>query len=194
MNARRRKTLFIREADTLRALRAPIRQELVDALGRRGDCSVKELADDLGRPAAALYYHIHELEAVGIIVESGKKPAGKRTESAYSLTADRIMLDRDARSTEFLTALNDLHRSALRKAERDLERAIGDAAGSAKQRDKAASLLRLSARLRPGKAAQARRMMLELVQFMSDNNDPGAGDTYSLTLAFARLPERTAND
>ncbi len=73
--AKKKRTLVIRDAAVLRALRTPLRQEILSALDRPGGASVRELATTLGRKPASLYYHVHDLVRVGL-VEGGRYAAG----------------------------------------------------------------------------------------------------------------------
>ena len=71
--ARRKRKLVIKSAPQLRALRTPLRQQMVRALLEFGECPVRELADELGREPAALYYHVHALVEAGIATETGQR-------------------------------------------------------------------------------------------------------------------------
>jgi DNA-binding transcriptional ArsR family regulator len=182
-----KKTLLISSAKQLRALRTPLRQEIARALVRRGPCTVRELADALGREPAALYYHVHALVDAGIATEKGKRDEGARPEIVYSLAAERIMIDRRETSKSFLSALGDLQRATLRTAERELACSL-EARGRT-DGDDGTSLLRLSSRLRPRDAARVGKMLHEVVEFLSEKDDPEEGEPYSLTAAFTRLVE-----
>lgn len=183
--ARRKRDLVIRDAGQLRALRTPLRQEMVQTFSRLGACTVRELADELGREPATLYYHVHALVDSGIVRETGKREAGTRPESVYSLVAERILIDRKETSRPFLSALADLQRATLRTAERELVAALE--ARDPKGSDDSPTLLRIASRLKPQDAARATKMLHELVEFLAENDDPEVGDTYSLTAAFTRL-------
>ena len=183
--ARKRKTLHIRSAKQVRALRTPLRQEIVHALTKLGASTVRELADELGHEPPALYYHVHALEEAGIAVEIDKRRGGSRPEAVYELVAERIMIDRSESSGPFLAALADLQRATLRTAEKELEAALK--ARDRKDAGEAPALLRLASRLKPHDAARAMKMLHELVEFLARSDDPDAGDTYSLTAAFTRL-------
>ena len=183
--ARRKKTLIIRSARQVRALRTPLRQEIVQALTKLGACTVRELADELGHEPAALYYHVHALEEAGIAVETDKRRGGGRPEGVYELVAERILIDRKETSGPFLSALSDLQRATLRTAEKELEAALK--AREPKDASDASTLLRLASHLKPQDAARARKMIHELVEFLAKKDNAGAGDTYSLTAAFTRL-------
>jgi DNA-binding transcriptional ArsR family regulator len=188
MAAQKRRTLVIRDPETVRALRTPLRREILETLIRLGGCSVKDLASETGRTPAALYYHIHELTGAGLIQESGKRRVGRRLESVYQPAATKIVLDRASRNRPFIRALADLQRSTLRAAERELCRALESGAGAAAD---AASLMRATARLKPRAARQARKKLVELARFLAENDDPRAPCTYALTAALARLEPRS---
>ncbi len=183
--ARRKRNLVIRDAGQLRALRTPLRQEMVRTFSRLGACTVRELADELRREPATLYYHVHALVDSGIVRETGKRKAGTRPESVYSLVAERILIDRKETSGPFLSALSDLQRATLRTAEKELEVALK--ARDPKKAGDAPTLLRIASRLKPQDAARATKMLHELVEFLAENDDSETGDTYSLTAAFTRL-------
>ncbi len=185
--ARRKKTLLIKSAEQVRALRTPLRQEIVQALTRLGACTVRELANELGHEPAALYYHVHALEEAGIAVETDKRRGGGRPESIYRLVAERIMIDRSETSGPFLSALAELQRATLRTAERELTRAV-EARGDGPAADTASPmLLRISSRLRPRDAARAAKLVRELAEFLAENDDSDAESSYALTVAFVRL-------
>ena len=59
----------ISDVRQIRALASGTRQEIVDALESAGPCSVRELADLIGRPADALYYHLKVLRRVGLVID-----------------------------------------------------------------------------------------------------------------------------
>ncbi len=185
--ARRKKMLLIKSAKQVRALRTPLRQEIVQALTRLGACTVRELANELGHEPAALYYHVHALEEAGIAVETDKRRGGGRPESIYKLVAEKIVIDRSETSGPFLSALAELQRTTLRTAERELTRAV-EASGDGPAAETASPmLLRISSRLRPRDAARAAKLVRELAEFLAENDDSDAENSYALTVAFVRL-------
>jgi DNA-binding transcriptional ArsR family regulator len=54
----------------IRALASAVRQDIVDALESNGPCTVRELANLLGRRPDALYYHVRVLREVGLLSQS----------------------------------------------------------------------------------------------------------------------------
>lgn len=182
---RKQRELVISEAGQLRALRTPVRQEIVRSFMKLGACTVGELAEDLGREAAALYYHVHALVRARVVVETGQREGDGRPESTYALAAERILVDRNETSPSFLAALTELNRATLRTAERELEASV---AARERRDDDATMLLRLGAGLKPRDAARAAKMLREVVEFMSEHDDPDAEDSFTLTSAFVRAP------
>jgi DNA-binding transcriptional ArsR family regulator len=191
MVTRRKRTLVIRDAEKLRTLRTPLRREILEALIHLGRSSVKELASELGRAPAALYYHVHELARAGLIREVESRSVGKRLESVYGPAAPRIVIDRTVRKPAFIEALADLQRSTLRTAERELTRALGSSKTGDRSAADSTSLIRSTARLRPKAAVRARKMLRELARFMAENDDPDAPDTYAVTAALVPLGRRS---
>ncbi|MFH1502764.1 MAG: helix-turn-helix domain-containing protein [Candidatus Eisenbacteria bacterium] len=181
------RTLVIKDARTVRALRTPVRQEILGAFERLGAGSVKDVAAELGRAPASLYYHIHELEEVGLIEELGRRDAGRRTEAVYGPTAERIVLDRGETSKAFVEAVADLNRAALRTAERELAAALAPARTRKVPPAESVSLLRLTSRLKPADAARARKMLQDVAEFMAERDDAGVTEAFSLTAALVRL-------
>jgi DNA-binding Lrp family transcriptional regulator len=168
----------------VQALRTPLRREILETFIHLGRSSVKDLAAEMGRAPAALYYHVRELARVGLIRESGKRPAGSRLESVYEPVARRVVIDRTVRTPAFVEALAGLQRSTLRTAERELARALeGEQAAGIDP----ASLIRLKARLKPRAAAQAGKKLRELAEFLAENDDPRAGESYALTAALVHV-------
>jgi len=178
-------TLVVRDPAVVRAMRTPLRQELLAALERLGTASVKEIAVETGRAPASLYYHVYELARAGLIREAGRRPAGRRPESVYELTAARIVIDRRERSAAFIEAVADLKRATLRTAERELLAALKRPSGGAGP-GAPALLLRLTARLTPGDARKADIMLRQLAAFLEKTGNPKGRDTYAFTGAFVR--------
>jgi DNA-binding transcriptional ArsR family regulator len=82
----------IRNRKQMRALAASTRQEIVDMLPRMGTVSVAELARALGRPADSLYYHLHVLTNVGLVLSAGSRTRNGRSEALYRAVARELRL------------------------------------------------------------------------------------------------------
>ncbi len=186
MPPRKPKILLIREPRQVRALRTPLRQELLQELSLLRSASVKELASALGKPAASLYYHVHELEKAGLIRGKASRRSGTKQETVYETTAERIRIDRTKRTKAFVEALGDLHRTALNQASREVASALARGSGDAS--DDSLMLVRLSARLSQQDVRKARRMLNELAAFIGERDSSGNEETFSFTAAMAKLP------
>lgn len=81
------KTYRIRKPEQVEAIGSAARQEILDTVGRLGTCSIADMARALGRPADGLYFHVRILLKSGLVVESGERNAGLRTETLYSAVA-----------------------------------------------------------------------------------------------------------
>lgn len=188
------KTLAIRDASTIRALRTPLRQEILGVLERLGGASVRELAHELGRAPASLYYHVHALAEAGLIGKAGQRSSGSRTEAIYEPAADRIVIDRRGRSKEFIRALADLHSTTLRTAGREAVQSLEWQLSRGLPPDETVTLLRLSARLRPSHLRVARRKLKELAAYLAEHDDSDAEAAFAFTASLIRLVPREGGD
>jgi DNA-binding transcriptional ArsR family regulator len=85
-------TYTIRTPKQIAALKAPTRQEILDVLAPMGEASIAELAAALGRPADALYHHIHILQKVGLVLAVGERLSGTRHEALFRTVAPDLRI------------------------------------------------------------------------------------------------------
>jgi DNA-binding transcriptional ArsR family regulator len=115
----------IEDAKKIALLATPIRTEIVttvQALG--GAATVAELAEQLGRPADGLYYHLRVLVRGGLLEE--QLESGGRS---YRLTVplgQRLMLRYKPGTTANAKAVGRVAASMSRLAQRDFTRALAD--------------------------------------------------------------------
>lgn len=76
---------WIRKPVQVRALRSPVRQEIVDALEAGGPATMAELAHGLGRRPDALYFHVRQLLRVSLIRELTPRREGRHVASVYDV-------------------------------------------------------------------------------------------------------------
>ncbi|HEX8876483.1 MAG TPA: helix-turn-helix domain-containing protein [Phycisphaerales bacterium] len=114
----------IRTAAAARAIVAPLRQEIVDALDAAGPCSIARLAELLGRPADSLYFHLRKLERVGLVIETERRREGRHVFRVYDVPAHPVSL----RYGEPIRAadLSGIARSAFRAASKEFSQAARD--------------------------------------------------------------------
>ncbi len=161
----------IRAPEEVEALRSPVRQQIVELLEEHPDSSVAELAGWIGMPAESLYFHLQPLRAVGLVLESGRRPAGRRYESLYALRSRSLELDPNQRSARFLDALRGLYETALRAAARRLSRALEAEKHESGPR-RLTALRRRTVRLSTRDERRLRRRLLELDAFLARHDDP----------------------
>lgn len=100
---------------------SPARLELIEAVDAAGPVSARALARRLRRSAGSVYHHLRILEHAGLVRRSGFRPARRRPEALYVLTARRHAAGPRAAGHPPAAVL----RAALRQAGRDAERALG---------------------------------------------------------------------
>lgn len=113
----------ISEPAQLRVLASPLRQEILDLLARTGDAQVSEIASLLGRPADSLYYHLRELERVGLVVSSRARSNGSRGEMLFRAAHREPTLLHDASPRGNTRAVASIVASMLRLGIRDFRNA-----------------------------------------------------------------------
>jgi DNA-binding transcriptional ArsR family regulator len=108
----------------LRLLSSDVRQEMVDTLAALGgEAGVASLAEQLGRPADGLYYHLRALVAGGL-VEELPTDAGERR---FRLVGDGgpLRLSYDLGPNGNAAELRAFAHRLLQIADRDFEAALG---------------------------------------------------------------------
>lgn len=117
---------LITEPRQIRALVSPVRQEIADALHSAGPLSISQLANMLGRPADALYFHIRLMERVGLLSRVGEVPTGRRAGALYDVIARPLRIYYDTARPTVGRAIIKVSGSMMRLAHRDFARAFKD--------------------------------------------------------------------
>ena len=121
----------IREPEQLESLVSPVRQDILDSLLSSEGMSVRELAGQLGLRPSALYYHLDELEAVGLVSRGSRARPDGRTEAVFSAPRDRRQIEYLPDDLENRELVVRIVRSILRLADRDFERGFDHPAAAA---------------------------------------------------------------
>ena len=79
---------FVSNPRHWKAMVAPVRLEVIEAMRMIAPCSIAEIAAALDRSSDTLYRHIEKLRAAGAIVVAGSRKSGRRVEQVYDLVAD----------------------------------------------------------------------------------------------------------
>jgi len=81
---------FVTDPAVWQTLIAPVRAEIIETLRMLGPCGIADVARQLDRPADSLYRHFEKIVATGVVIETGTRATGKRTERVYDLIADDL--------------------------------------------------------------------------------------------------------
>lgn len=110
-----------------KTLIAPVRAEIIETLRMLGPCGIADVARQLDRPADSLYKHFEKIVATGVVVETGTRPAGRRTERVYDLVADDLAARFKGASSR---AVNDAYLTTAKTVLKMSERTFRDAAAA----------------------------------------------------------------
>lgn len=190
-------TYRVRDDAQRKALTSPIRIEIIGHFTGPEPLSVAEIGARMGRPPTAIYYHIHQLEEVGLLVRAGMRGSGKKAEVLYRPVAEHFDLTPDRgnheQNADALTTLKAAHRMAARDMEAALENDSGRYDG--KRRNFMAS--RMHARLSPESLARANEhldALFDIFMQKSAAEDNTDGDFCSLTLTLMPLRGRQGSE
>ncbi len=125
MSQKRPQLKLIQRPREFAAINSQVRQTIIKTIRLLEPCSVREVAERLGRKAETLYYHMDILAEAGIVREKGRRPAGKRDEALYEITCDRMQFHPTKRSPVFIKGLRRTYSAMIRETERQLLDAVG---------------------------------------------------------------------
>ena len=175
----------IRSKRQMRALAASTRQEIVDVLPRMGTVSVAELAATLGRAADSLYYHLHILKRVGLVLGAGYRTVNGRREALFRAVAPEMSLCYELGKQGNGSEVNAIIVSMLRLGIRDFSNsfAAGEAVVSGPNRELWA--IRTTGWLSQSQVAEVNRYIEKLMQIAAE---PGRkGRLYGITVVLTPL-------
>jgi predicted transcriptional regulator len=122
-HARDRRTYRVSTPRELQVLISPARLELLGLFEGMRVLSVRDMAGELGKPVASLYFHVHKLAHAGLLVERGRRGDGREAETLSGATAERIELPLTPAKASRAAATKTL-RALLRQAEREFGAAV----------------------------------------------------------------------
>jgi biotin operon repressor len=117
------KPYVVRSRKQLLAIASPGREDIIDAVGLMGPCTVPDLARFLGRSRHALYYHVRALRDCGLLIETHRTGGGKKTTALYDLPGRPLSVQYDLSTERTRHAVVQLARTRLRSATRGFVRA-----------------------------------------------------------------------
>ncbi|NNE10136.1 MAG: helix-turn-helix transcriptional regulator [Gemmatimonadetes bacterium] len=179
-----------------KALTSPIRLEIIGHFTSPEPLSVAEIGARMGRPPTAIYYHIHQLEEVGLLVRAGSRGSGKKVEVLYRPVAEHFDLTPDRGNREHDADALATLKSAHRMAARDMEAALRNGTGRYEGERRNFTASRMHARLDAESLEQANAHIDALYEiFMRESMaDNGDGDFCSLTITLMPLRGRQGSE
>ncbi len=175
------------EPRRLSALASPLRIELVGALQTRGPSSIRELADELGRPADGLYHHLRILLKAGLVVETSRRKVGRRSEAVYGLVAPRIGGALDSASPRGKAAVIRAGTAAVRLAAREFAAAIEADAVSCTDGLPNTRTSRQRTWLTDDGLRRLHRLLSQIERLLANENERKQGRLHSLTIVLTPL-------
>ncbi len=118
------RTYWIDEPRQLRCMISPRRHDIVDRLAAAGAMAIKDLADALGAQPSALYHHVQQLLAAGLVVESGYRVVNRRRERLYATPAPRMRFYRALQERRNAPTFRRIVASMARQMARDFRHGI----------------------------------------------------------------------
>jgi DNA-binding transcriptional ArsR family regulator len=180
-----------RDQAALRALASPARQELVDILARLGPASAAALSRVIGRPADGLYYHLRELQRVGLVRRvprrngAGGPAASGRHAALFQTVQEEPAIRHDAAPGGNSPAVAAIVSSMLRIGIRDFRRAAAIPGVRTREPGRELWALRVTGWLAPNDLREVNRRMHALRQ-SAGRPGPG-GKLYAVTILLAPL-------
>ncbi len=166
------RVLWLATSGQLRALVSPVCQEIVDGLAASGPASIAELAQHLGRPADALYFHVRRLVAAGLVVELPSRKRGRHVAGIYDVAGRPVRI----RPSAFATPLvGRILQAALRLGGRDLKRTLHQGAPPARGPRRRFRAGRMKGWLGPAGLQRANELLDELFELLQAGPAKGRG-------------------
>lgn len=184
------KTFMIEDLETMRAVADPLRVQMLEILIDRVH-SARELAEKLGLAPSRLYYHINQLEKLGLIAVDETRQVGNLLEKYYRATAGQFEVARTLLNFQTDTgkeSITTLLVSTLDTTRDDLLRSLNArsealASGAAEQ-PRNAMVTRAVAYLNDGQVAEfTTRLQNLLADFQGGDSDQPGEQPYVLAVA-----------
>ncbi len=180
-------------ARQVRALRAPVRQEIVDAVQAEGPCSVAQLGARLGRAADSLYYHIRALTRLGLLIERDSPGPGRRA-AMVDVPGRPMRIRYRPGDPAQASALQELAGAMLRLAARDFRAGLASPAAVPDGPRRNLWAARVNGRLSPARVARLTALLREAASIiaLASRRDGGDGrPLIALTFVLTPVAPRT---
>ncbi len=176
--------------EQLRAIRFPIRQEIMDCLYANGSSTVPQLAKHLGVTPESLYPHIRYLQKVRLIQVTGERQTPRRPATLYNIAIRKQPMRYDLTDPEKRACYVDIAQAILRLTARDWEAAVlaGDVTVEGSKRD--LNVGRLTAWLSDSELILFNQKIREIVQLIQKSKPAPDKRLLAVTFAIAPLGHR----
>lgn len=182
----------ISDPNRIRVLASPARHELVDTLSALGGtASVATLAEQLGRPADGLYYHLRVLCKSGLVSEVEGAGGGERLYRLAGTGRAPLRLAYRAGRGGNTSALSSYAHGLLKVAEHDFNQALGlpGVVVSGERRQLWAA--RNKGWVGPAELEEVNRLLERLCDLTSKARAPGHDSLVSLAFVLSPLARRS---
>ena len=176
----------------VRAVATPLRVQILDCLSASAR-TVREVGQILDINSTKLYYHVGELERVGLVrlvhteVQSGIQQKYYRAAAHYYFLSPDLL--RGPRSEEDTTAGAAFMSSQLDTAAQELRRAYLD--GAVERHSETFVLSRRELKVSPGHARELKERLQEIDQLAASYDDPDG--ELEMELVMSTFPRRNSN-
>jgi DNA-binding transcriptional ArsR family regulator len=176
----------------IKVLTSPVRHELVDTLSALGGrASVAALAEQLGRHADGLYYHLRVLCKTGLVEEMKAAPGGERIyRLAGTGMAPLRLAYRTGRGGNASSLASYAH-GLLQVAERDFTRALGMPVVVVKGQHRQLWAARNKGWVSPANLDEVNRLLERLCELTSRARRPGRDLLISLAFVLAPMARQS---
>ena len=154
----------VKEPKRLRLLVSQLRQEILDIVRARRDCSAAEIAYDLAVPHDTIYYHLRKLVRAGLLVQRGKRAAIRRHEAYYSIPGDELQIEYDLSSSQSVKMLVKTISSLLLAARKDFKKGAYSRKASVKGKYRNLWGARMTAWLSKEDVAEIQHLLVQIEQ------------------------------
>jgi DNA-binding Lrp family transcriptional regulator len=189
MSPKRPETLLIERAKQFDALRSELRLRILGALQSKEPSSVNDLAEELGREAEPLYYHVNLLHRAGLIRETGIRQVGRREEVLYERASDRIQFHPERKSPAFVQHLRKSYSHGFRLMDKTLAAATGSPGEIRTGEGKNVRMQSYNARLSPSQLDELNARLDHVREFLKSCANSDEGTAHQILLAMSPVKE-----
>jgi DNA-binding transcriptional ArsR family regulator len=183
---------FVEQAARIAALAAPVRIEIFSTLEALGKpTTVAALAEQLGRPADGLYYHLRALVRAELIEEQGGTGDGRRY-LATTARGKRLRLRYKPGATADAKAIGRIAASISRLAQRDFARALSRRDTVVEGQARELWTARLKGWFDPKSLAELNRLLQRLAEMFDRSQPTPAGKLIALQWTLTPIDARPA--